>query len=77
MTRTSLFRSNTTQAVRLPKAVAFPEGVREVEVRVVGRSRVITPAGSGWDEWFDHGLRLDDDFLPDRHQGVAEERTPL
>lgn len=28
MTRTSLFQSNRSQAVRLPKDVAFPEGVR-------------------------------------------------
>ena len=30
MTRTKLFRSNRSQAVRLPKDVAFPEGVRDV-----------------------------------------------
>ncbi|WP_264031597.1 antitoxin [Cellulosimicrobium sp. SH8] len=77
MVRTTVFRSNRTQAVRLPKAVALPEDVREVEVRAVGRSRVITPAGSGWDEWFDHGLRTTAHFLPDREQGTAEERDAL
>ncbi|MFB8230888.1 type II toxin-antitoxin system VapB family antitoxin [Cellulosimicrobium sp. NPDC055967] len=77
MVRTTVFRSNRTQAVRLPKAVALPDDVREVEVRAVGRSRVITPAGSGWDEWFDHGLRVAADFLPDRDQGTAEERDAL
>jgi len=30
MASTTLFRSNRSQAVRLPKDVAFPEGVRDV-----------------------------------------------
>lgn len=28
MTQETLFKSNQTQAVRLPKAVAFPDGVK-------------------------------------------------
>jgi antitoxin VapB len=32
MTRTTLFQSNRSQAVRLSKEVAFPVGVREVAV---------------------------------------------
>jgi antitoxin VapB len=75
--RTTVFRNNRTQAVRLPKAVALGDDVREVNVRTVGRSRVIEPVGGGWDEWFDHGLRAGPDFLDDRDQGVAEERTAL
>lgn len=45
VTSTVLFKSNQTQAVRLPKNVAFPDGVREVEIVVVGNSRVISPVG--------------------------------
>ncbi|ANC31801.1 type II toxin-antitoxin system VapB family antitoxin [Isoptericola dokdonensis] len=75
--RTTVFRNNRTQAVRLPKAVALPDDVREVDVRVVGRTRVIEPAGTGWDEWFDHGLRVGDDFLTDRDQGEADDRAGL
>ncbi|MDQ8042824.1 antitoxin VapB [Cellulosimicrobium aquatile] len=77
MVRTTVFRSNRTQAVRLPKAVALPDDVREVDVRAIGRSRVITPAGSGWDEWFEHGLRVGPGFLADRDQGTADEREAL
>ncbi|QAY69667.1 type II toxin-antitoxin system VapB family antitoxin [Xylanimonas protaetiae] len=73
MSTTRLFRSNTTQAVRLPKPVAFPETVRDVEIRVVGQSRVITPVGSSWADWFDHGLVVPD-FPAEREQGVAPER---
>jgi antitoxin VapB len=53
MTRTKLFRSNRSQAVRLPKDVAFPEGVVDVVVLREGRRRVIAPADSLWDDFFD------------------------
>ena len=51
--RTRLFKSNQTQAVRLPKSVAFEKSVIEVEIVAVGSSRLISPAGSSWDAWFD------------------------
>jgi antitoxin VapB len=50
---TKLFKLNRSQAVRLPKSVAFPEGVEEVIVRRVGKSVIITPADALWDDFFD------------------------
>jgi virulence-associated protein VagC len=41
----TVFISNRSQAVRLPKAVAFPEGVHQVDILKIGRSRVIVPPG--------------------------------
>ncbi len=52
MTRTTLFHSNRSQAVRLPKDVAFPEGVREVAILRDGARRVIVPANAVWDDFF-------------------------
>ena len=43
MTSSTVFTSNRSQAVRLPKAVAFPEGVHQVDILKLGRSRVIVP----------------------------------
>lgn len=62
---TSVFLSNRSQAVRLPKAVALPEHVKRVEVIAVGRTRIITPAGESWDEWFD-GKNVSADFMDSR-----------
>jgi len=75
MTRvnTKMFKSNKTQAVRLPKAVAFDESVTEVEIVVVGNSRIISPAGDSWDHWFD-GPGISDDFMNSRNQGEDQER---
>jgi antitoxin VapB len=77
MAKGSVFLNNRTQAVRLPKAVALPDGVKEVSIRVVGASRVITPVGQDWDSWFEHGPAAEADFLQDRDQGVASDRQPL
>jgi antitoxin VapB len=72
-TRTKLFRTNKTQAVRLPRAVAFEDSVTEVEIVAVGNTRIITPAGSSWDVWFD-GPGVSDDFMPQREQPEDQER---
>ena len=53
MTKTTLFQSNRSQAVRLPKDVAFPEAVRSVTILREGRRRVIVPADAVWDDFFD------------------------
>ena len=52
MTRTSLFKSNKTQAVRLAKDVAFPDTVTEVVIIRDGPRRIITPADAAWDDFF-------------------------
>lgn len=52
MNRTTLFLNNRTQAVRLPKEVAFPDGVREVTILRDGARRVIVPADALWDDFF-------------------------
>lgn len=52
-TQTTLFLSNRSQAVRLPKAVAFDGSVREVTILVDGPRRIIVPAGALWDDFFE------------------------
>lgn len=73
MTRTTLFLSNRSQAVRLPKDVAFPEGVREVAILREGTRRVIVPANAVWDDFF-AAKGVD---LPERDQPVPQERESL
>jgi len=67
MVQATVFKSNTSQAVRLPKAVECPEGVKKVDVVAVGNKRIITPAGSLWDEWFDM-LDVEGGLHPANHQ---------
>jgi antitoxin VapB len=53
MTRTTVFQSNRSQAVRLPKEVAFPADVKQVSIIREGARRVIAPADAAWDDFFD------------------------
>ena len=70
MTHTTVFKSNRTQAVRLPRDVAFPEHVREVTILRDGARRIIAPADGSWDDFFAQpGIDLDD-----REQPVVQER---
>jgi antitoxin VapB len=74
MTSSTVFTSNRSQAVRLPKSVAFPEEVHQVDILKIGRTRVITPKGQRWDDLFDNGPRLSDDFMRERTQPETETR---
>ena len=72
MTRTVLFKSNRSQAVRLPKDVAFPETVKAVAILKDGRRRVIVPADSSWDDFFDApGIELGDREQPEAQSREA------
>jgi antitoxin VapB len=51
--RYSLFKSGRYQAVRLPKDLAFPESTKQVLIQKVEKARIISPAGAGWDDFFD------------------------
>jgi antitoxin VapB len=53
MTRTTVFQTNRSQAVRLTKDVAFPANVREVAILRDGARRIIVPADAVWDDFFD------------------------
>lgn len=77
MTQSTVFRSNRSQAVRLPKAVAFPEEVHKVEIIKLGSSRLICPVGHRWDDFFLNGPRVSADFMREREQPPAEARDPL
>ena len=75
--RAKLFKSNRSQAVRLPKAVAFPDGVKEVEITRSGESLVLTPVTTSWADYFKKGPFLTEDFDVGRDDWAFEEREPL
>jgi antitoxin VapB len=76
MARSTVFTTNRSQAVRLPKPVALPPGVRQVEVTKLGRSRLISPADQSWDAFFD-GPGVSEDFMAERPQPAVGEREPF
>ena len=58
MERSSVFKSNKSQAIRLPKPVALPESVKQSGYCGHRPCAVDCPAGEAWDSWFaSEGLR--------------------
>ncbi len=76
MERAGVFMSNKSQAVRLPKAVALPADVKQVDIVTLGRARLITPVGEGWDSWF-AAPAVTSDFMTSRDQPNPQEREGL
>ena len=76
MEKARIFKSNQSQAVRLPKPVALPETVKEVQIIPLGKARLIVPYGDAWASWFeDDGVT--DDFMQDREQPENQNRDEL
>jgi antitoxin VapB len=69
--KAAIFKSNRSQAVRLPKAVAFPEDVKEVRVIREGRTLRLVPLDALWDDFF-AGEPCPD--FPEREQPPHQER---
>ncbi|MDZ7761089.1 MAG: type II toxin-antitoxin system VapB family antitoxin [Desulfovermiculus sp.] len=74
--QTKIFKSNRSQAVRLPKEVAFPESVKDVEILVEGNKRIIVSADQSWDDWFD-APGVSNDFMNERMQPDDQIRDML
>jgi antitoxin VapB len=74
--KTRIFKSNRSQAVRLPMEVAFPDSVKDVEITAIGNKRMIAPAGQSWDEWF-NAPRVSSDFMTERRQPEDQSRETL
>ncbi len=71
----SVFENNRTQAVRLPVETRFDKNIKKVVVRVVGRSRIITPVDHAWDTFFlAENNRASDDFMDERASQDQDER---
>ncbi|MCP4488098.1 MAG: antitoxin [Gammaproteobacteria bacterium] len=70
----SVFENNRTQAVRLPADSRFPEGVKRVNVRVVGSDRVLSPVEKTWDSFFLSDQKVTDDFMTERGSQEQTER---
>lgn len=51
MSTGTVFTNNRTQNIRIPAELRFPDGVKTVEVRAVGRDLIISPVENTWDSF--------------------------
>lgn len=77
MPKGSVFVNNRTQAVRLPAETRFPDEVKQVNVRVVGKDRVLSPVANTWDSFFTAEETVTDDFMEERASQEQSERESL
>lgn len=64
--KATVFTSNRSQAVRLPKALAFPDGVKELRVIPQGKGLLLVPIDALWDDFFDRpgiDIRIAEDVI--------------
>ncbi|HFD0318179.1 type II toxin-antitoxin system VapB family antitoxin [Serratia marcescens] len=71
---TTIFISNRSQVIRLPKALELPGNIKRVDIIAVGQMRIITPAGTSWDTWFEE-QHVSEDFMTLREQSTMQDRT--
>lgn len=76
MIKTTVMKRRHCQLIRLPRAAALPRGVTRVEVRVVGRTRVLVPIEDSWGEWC-RRRGADAGFPTERDQPPDQEREDL
>ncbi|WP_428154259.1 type II toxin-antitoxin system VapB family antitoxin [Brevundimonas sp.] len=63
--KATVFKSNRSQAVRLPKALAFPDDVKELRVIREGKGLLLLPANAVWDDFFDRpGIDIEEPADP-------------
>ena len=74
MSTGSVFINNRTQAVRLPADTRFPDDVKQVNVRIVGKDRVLSPVDNTWDSFFLSKEHVSDDFMEERASQAQSER---
>ena len=67
-----IFMNNRSQVVRMPAEARFEESVKAVNVRVVGKDRVLSPIENTWDSFFDSSNSVTDDFMNER---ASQEQT--
>ena len=64
---------NAEHVIESPREIPV---VCSVDVVVVGRTRILTPEGSSWDQWFD-GDTVTEDFMAQREQPAEQTRDGL
>ncbi|MCI5121462.1 MAG: AbrB/MazE/SpoVT family DNA-binding domain-containing protein, partial [Candidatus Electrothrix sp. AUS4] len=58
----------------LPVETRFPDHVKKVIVRMLGRERVLSPVENTWDSFFLSKEQVTDDFMTERASQEQQER---
>ncbi|WP_338109483.1 type II toxin-antitoxin system VapB family antitoxin [Pseudomaricurvus alkylphenolicus] len=62
----SIFDNNGTQVIRLPAQTCFPDEVKKVNARVIGKDMVISAPKTPWGSFFKAQESVSEDLLEER-----------
>lgn len=68
--------TNQTQAIRLPKSMRLPDGIRSVDIVRQGRAWIIVPSQDSRAQWFEE-VGVSDDFMTSHDQPAPDVRETL
>lgn len=74
MSTATIANQNRKQTVDMPQHAAFPIHIKEVEVIVVGNTRILTPRGERWQVWASRPSQLSEDCFAERGQDGTQNR---
>jgi len=72
--RVSIFWNRQNQAIRIPRAMSYPDDVAELEATRVGDVITLRPPRKSWASFASLPL-ADDDFLAQRHDVFGPSRV--
>ena len=75
-TTARLFVNGRSQAVRIPKSMAFDKDVKEVMLRKVDGKLILEPVRKSWTSLGDAGV-AGDDFMTERPTLLDQDRVHL
>jgi antitoxin VapB len=70
----AVFKNRQNQAIRIPKAMSYPEDITELEATRVGNVITLRPSRKSWASFAELPL-ADDDFLAERPDVVGPSRV--
>jgi antitoxin VapB len=77
MSQGSVIYKNGTQAVLMPADMRFPDGVKNVTVRKIGKDLILSPVENTWDSFFHSNESVTDDFMEERNDQAQADREQL
>lgn len=72
--KASVFIINRIQLVRLLMSMRFDESVKNVNIRILGNERILSPIDSCWDSFFFSSSNVSDDFMVERETELRPEQ---
>lgn len=67
-------KNNRAQVVTIPREFRFPEGMKQVFIRKVGETVVLSPRPVDWSAFLASGLRVSEDFIANLEDLPVQER---